>query len=104
MIVLRGMRALRLVPLLVLALGDVAALTRAVPRFEVEPGWLKVPQGWALGQRYLNGSAAVVDAPLGRGRVLVFGPEITYRAQPHGTFKFLFNAILYPKAERIAGS
>jgi hypothetical protein len=23
----------------------------------------------------------------------VFGPEITFRAQPHGTFKFLFNAI-----------
>jgi hypothetical protein len=56
--------------------------------------------GWALGQRYLNGGAAAIDAPLGRGRVLVFGPEITYRAQPHGTFKFLFNAILYPKAIR----
>jgi hypothetical protein len=23
----------------------------------------------------------------------VFGPEITFRAQPHGTFKFLFNGI-----------
>ena len=22
-----------------------------------------------------------------------FGPEITFRAQPHGTFKFLFNGI-----------
>jgi hypothetical protein len=30
--------------------------------------------------------------------VIVFGPEITYRAQSHGTFKFLFNAILYPRA------
>ena len=50
MIVLRGMRALRLVPLLLVALGDVAAQTRAIPRFEVEPGWLKVPQGWVLGQ------------------------------------------------------
>jgi len=57
--------------------------------------------GWALGQRYMNGGAAVVDAPLGRGRVLLFGPEITYRAQPHGTFKFLFNGIYYPKAVRI---
>jgi hypothetical protein len=56
--------------------------------------------GWALGQRYLNGAAAAIDAPLGRGRVIVFGPEVTYRAQPHGTFKFLFNAILYPKAQR----
>jgi hypothetical protein len=54
--------------------------------------------GWALGQSFLDGGTAVVDAPLGRGRVLLFGPEITYRAQPHGTFKFLFNAIYYGKA------
>jgi len=25
--------------------------------------------------------------------VFAFGPEITFRAQPHGTFKFLFNGI-----------
>jgi hypothetical protein len=41
---------------------------------------------------------AVIDAPLGRGRVLLFGPEINFRAQSHGTFKFLFNAIYYGKA------
>ena len=51
--------------------------------------------GWAWGQSYLKGSAAAVDAPLGRGRVLLFGPEITFRAQAHGTFKFLFNGIYY---------
>ena len=54
--------------------------------------------GWAWGQRYLEGGLAAVDAPLGRGRVLLFGPEITFRAQPHGTFKFLFNGIYYSKA------
>jgi hypothetical protein len=27
--------------------------------------------------------------------VFLFGPEITFRAQPHGTFKFLFNSIYY---------
>jgi hypothetical protein len=54
--------------------------------------------GWAWGQRYLEGGVAAADAPLGRGRVLLFGPEITFRAQPHGTFKFLFNAIYYPRA------
>jgi hypothetical protein len=41
---------------------------------------------------------AAVDAELGRGRVLLFGPEIAFRAQSHGTFKFLFNAIYYGKA------
>jgi hypothetical protein len=51
--------------------------------------------GWAWGQSYLKGSAAVVDAPLGKGRILLFGPEITFRAQSHGTFKFLFNGIYY---------
>jgi hypothetical protein len=54
--------------------------------------------GWAWGQRYLEGGVAAADAPLGRGRVLLFGPEITFRAQPHGTFKFLFNAIYYSRA------
>ena len=31
---------------------------------------------------------------LGKGKVFLFGPEITFRAQPHGTFKFLFNCDL----------
>jgi hypothetical protein len=30
---------------------------------------------------------------VGRGRLLLYTPEITFRAQPHGTFKFLFNGI-----------
>jgi hypothetical protein len=49
--------------------------------------------GWAWGQQYLQNGVAVIDAPLGKGRVLLFGPEIMKRAQPHGTFKFLFNGI-----------
>jgi hypothetical protein len=90
---------------------DVDVFFDASPVFRLDPGaasrrvaWYPsaapMRSGWALGQRYLNGGAAVIDAPLGRGRVLVFGPEITYRGQPHGTFKFLFNAILYSKASR----
>lgn len=54
--------------------------------------------GWARGQERLEGGVAVVDAPLGKGRVLPFGPRINYRAQSHGTFKFLFNAIYYGAA------
>ena len=30
---------------------------------------------------------------MGKGKLYLFGPEITFRAQPHGTFKFLFNGI-----------
>jgi hypothetical protein len=54
--------------------------------------------GWAWGQHYLEGGTAAVEARLGRGRVFLFGPEITFRAQPHGTFKFLFNGIYYGTA------
>ena len=57
--------------------------------------------GWALGQHYLDGAAAAIDAPLGKGHVLLFGPEIVYRAQPHGTFKFLFNSIHSARAEPV---
>ena len=54
--------------------------------------------GWAWGETYLNNSVAVAQANVGKGRVLLFGPEIAFRGQPHGTFKFLFNGLLYGAA------
>jgi hypothetical protein len=33
--------------------------------------------------------------------VLLFGPEIVFRGQPHATFKFLFNAIHSSRAQPI---
>ena len=51
--------------------------------------------GWAWGQEALENGAAAVSAKVGKGNVLLFGPEILQRAQPHGTFKFLFNGIFY---------
>jgi hypothetical protein len=55
--------------------------------------------GWAWGQKYLQDGVAVVEANVGKGKLFMFGPEITFRAQPHGTFKFLFNGIYYGRAE-----
>ena len=52
--------------------------------------------GWAWGQNYLEGGAAIVESNYGKGKVYLFGPEITFRGQPHGTFKFLFNGIYAP--------
>jgi hypothetical protein len=49
--------------------------------------------GWAWGQQYLNGTTAVIAANIGKGKVFLFGPEITFRGQPHGTFQFRFNGI-----------
>jgi len=58
--------------------------------------------GWAWGQKHLENGVVVVDGNLGRGRVLVFGPEVNFRAQSHATFKFLFNAIYYATGEPIS--
>jgi hypothetical protein len=49
--------------------------------------------GWAWGQNYLEGGTTAFEATVGQGKVFAFGPEITFRAQPHGTFRFLFNGI-----------
>jgi hypothetical protein len=50
--------------------------------------------GWAFGQSYLEGGVAVVDATVGKGRLVLYGPPVLYRAQPHGTFKLVFNGIM----------
>ena len=55
--------------------------------------------GWAWGQHYLEGGTTAVEARVGKGTVFLLGPEITFRAQPHGTFKFLFNGIFAGTAE-----
>ena len=49
--------------------------------------------GWAYGQGYLDGGVQILEASVGAGRLFLFAPEVTFRAQPHGTFKFLFNGI-----------
>ncbi|HKX30174.1 MAG TPA: M14 family metallopeptidase, partial [Blastocatellia bacterium] len=54
--------------------------------------------GWAWGQKHLQDGISVVDAQVGSGKLLILGPEVTFRAQPHGTFKFLFNGIYYGPA------
>lgn len=57
--------------------------------------------GWAWGQKYLQDGVVIADAQVGKGKLVMFGPEIAFRAQPHGTFKFLFNGIYYGKAETV---
>ncbi len=49
--------------------------------------------GWAWGQAYLRDGVAAFVATVGQGKLFVFGPEITFRAQTHGTFKLLFNQL-----------
>jgi hypothetical protein len=61
-------------------------------------GWFdtKTPlrSGWAWGQEYLEGGVAILDAKVGKGRLALIGPQVLFRGQPHGTFKFVFNGIV----------
>ncbi|HUF65920.1 MAG TPA: peptidase, partial [Gemmatimonadaceae bacterium] len=65
-------------------------------------GWYDTAEplrsGWAWGQHHLQGTSGVVQVPVGRGRLVMYGPEVLFRAQPHGTFRLLFNGIYYSGA------
>ena len=78
-------------PVFKLGAGAEAAGVRAFAHFDSAT---PLRSGWAWGQQYLNGGVAAVEARVGKGRVVLYGPEILQRAQPHGTFKLLFNALL----------
>jgi hypothetical protein len=54
--------------------------------------------GWAWGQHYLEGGAAVIEATVGKGKVYLFGPDVNQRGQTHGAFKYLFNGIYLSSA------
>lgn len=49
--------------------------------------------GWAWGQAYLRDGVTAFSAKVGEGQLIAFGPEITFRAQSHNTFKLLFNQL-----------
>ena len=49
--------------------------------------------GWAFGQSYLQDGVAAFVAKVGKGKLFVYGPEITFRGQTHGTYKMLFNQL-----------
>jgi hypothetical protein len=74
----------------VFRLGPGAASVRAIAWFDSAT---PLRSGWAWGQQHLNEGVIAVQASIGRGQVLLFGPEILQRAQPHGTFKLLFNSL-----------
>jgi Zinc carboxypeptidase len=51
--------------------------------------------GWLLGDGLIQDRAALVDAPLGHGHVVLFGFRPQYRGQSYATYKMLFNSLLY---------
>ncbi len=55
--------------------------------------------GWAWGQDRLYGGTAIAEAEIGNGKLFLFGPEILFRAQSHGTFKLFFNGLYLSTAK-----
>lgn len=50
--------------------------------------------GWLVGEENIARKAAVVSAKLGQGTVVLIGFPAQHRAQTHGTYKLLFNAMV----------
>ena len=73
-------------------------LPDAIARKELVPlAWYAsdktLRSGWAFGQSYLQDGVAAFEAKVGSGKLFVYGPEITFRAQTHGNYKMLFNQL-----------
>ena len=62
------------------------------------PEFNPLMSGWIFGHERIQGKSALVDIPLGEGKVILFGFRPQHRGQPHSTFKILFNAIYYGPA------
>ena len=72
--------------------------SEAIAQKEVTPlAWYgsanTLRSGWAFGQAYLQDGVAAFEAKVGKGKLYVYGPEITFRGQTHGTYKMLFNQL-----------
>jgi hypothetical protein len=57
------------------------------------PDETPLKSGWALGQKYLKDGVIAVEAPVGDGKVYIFGPNVAFRSQPYGLFKLIFNQL-----------
>jgi hypothetical protein len=50
--------------------------------------------GWIRAKEVIADKPAIVEVRYGEGKIILLGFRIQHRAQPHGTFALLFNAIL----------
>ena len=72
---------------------NAAARPRVILRFPADPNDMLL-SGGLLGQQALVGRAVVVDAPLGKGHVVMFANRPFWRYETFGSFNLGFNAIL----------
>ena len=83
------------------------------PLFQLDAGWERqgikrigwfdtdrpLRSGWAWGQERMQNGTALIEAPLGEGKLFLFSPRITFRSQSHAAFPLLFNGIFYGSAQ-----
>ncbi|MCL6565415.1 MAG: hypothetical protein K6U09_03230 [Acidobacteriia bacterium] len=77
----------------------VAPFTASEPRAVVRyPTENPLKSGWIGGPEHLSNRIGALEVRHGSGRVILFGFPVQWRAQPHATFKLLFNALHWSAA------
>ena len=81
--------------------ADIAIWSEQSPAFTTDqevvgqyPDSDILASGWLLGEKLIAGKAAIVDAKVGSGHIILFGMRPQYRAQSYQAFKLLFNSFL----------
>jgi len=59
------------------------------------PPYDPLQSGILINGEKIRGKAAAVECAVGKGKVVIFGFDPIHRGQAHGSFKFVFNALLY---------
>jgi uncharacterized membrane protein len=57
--------------------------------------------GFLRGEEHLQGAANVVSFNVGKGKVVTYGSEITFRTLPRATFHLLYNAIYHGPSDKV---
>lgn len=74
----------------------VSGAARSVAKYPTQDVLMS---GWVLGETALHGKSAIVDVPLGRGRIILMAIRPQFRAQVRATYKLLFNALYLSAAQ-----
>ena len=67
--------------------GKKADVVSTYPQSDV------LASGYLKGEDYIEGAANVVSFDVGKGKVVTYGSEITFRSLPRSSFNLLYNAV-----------